>query len=259
MILVLGGTEDGRELASYLEEIFGLGSTILSLTTTYGRDLARRDFSGEILTSPLDREGFIHTIQQYQIQVLVDGTHPFAREIKELALEVSSTLSIPYLRYERPLSRLPYSKKVHYAKDYREGAKIALGRGDRFLLTIGSRGLRYFVPLFKERRKRVFVRVLPNGESIGHCHSLGLTPLEILGLQGPFSYAFNRQIILEYSIDLLVTKESGTIGREEEKVKAALDTGISVVVIKRPHFTYPFMSHTFYEIEEEIQKILMIK
>lgn len=254
MIFVLGGTEDGRELACYLEQAFGINSTLLSLTTAYGAQLARESFKGEILAQPLAKEGLIHALQQHQSKVLVDGTHPFAREMKEIALEVSSLLSIPYLRYERPLCSLPHSKKVFYAKDYHEGAKISFREGERVLLTIGSRRLRYFLPLIKE--KKVFARVLPRIESIGHCLSLGLSPSEIIGLQGPFTYAFNKELIVEYCIDLLVTKESGALGGEEEKVNAALDVGASVVVIQRPSFAYPFLSHTFHEVKEEIQRII---
>ena len=53
-------------------------------------------------------------------------------------------------------------------------------------------------------------------------------------MQGPFSYELNRALMLQNGIKNLITKNSGRNGGYEEKVKAALDLGITVHVIERP-------------------------
>ena len=53
-------------------------------------------------------------------------------------------------------------------------------------------------------------------------------------MQGPFSYELNRALMLQNGIKNLITKNSGRNGGYEEKVKAALDLGVTVHVIERP-------------------------
>jgi precorrin-6A/cobalt-precorrin-6A reductase len=64
--------------------------------------------------------------------------------------------------------------------------------------------------------------------------SAGFTPDRLLCLRPPFSREFNRAILQEYHIDVLVTKASGREGGVEEKVLAAADLGIKVLMIRRP-------------------------
>ena len=56
----------------------------------------------------------------------------------------------------------------------------------------------------------------------------------ILALQGPFSYALNRALLEQFSIRFLVTKDGGAAGGFAEKAQAAADTGVQLIVIRRP-------------------------
>jgi precorrin-6A/cobalt-precorrin-6A reductase len=53
-------------------------------------------------------------------------------------------------------------------------------------------------------------------------------------LRPPFSQEFNREQFAEHRIDVLVTKASGVEGGVVEKVLAACELGIAVVMIRRP-------------------------
>ena len=70
--------------------------------------------------------------------------------------------------------------------------------------------------------------------SIQQALAAGFTPDRLLCLRPPFSREFNRAILREYRAEVLVTKASGLEGGVEEKVLAAGDLGIEVVMIRRP-------------------------
>ena len=50
----------------------------------------------------------------------------------------------------------------------------------------------------------------------------------------PFSYALNRALLEQFSIRFLVTKDGGAAGGFAEKAQAAADTGVQLIVIRRP-------------------------
>ena len=53
-------------------------------------------------------------------------------------------------------------------------------------------------------------------------------------LRPPFSQAFNRALLEEYRIDALVTKDSGVEGGVVEKVLAAFELRLKVLMVRRP-------------------------
>ena len=56
----------------------------------------------------------------------------------------------------------------------------------------------------------------------------------LMALRPPISRELNRALFAEHRADVLVTKASGAAGGVAEKVLAALDLGMKVVVIRRP-------------------------
>ena len=53
-------------------------------------------------------------------------------------------------------------------------------------------------------------------------------------MQGPFSRELNVALLREFGIGVLVTKASGVAGGFWEKVEAARECGVELVVIHRP-------------------------
>ncbi len=58
----------------------------------------------------------------------------------------------------------------------------------------------------------IVTRVLPSVYSIEKCLDLGLPSENIIAMQGIFSKEFNRILMQEYNIDIMITKESGDDG-----------------------------------------------
>ena len=72
------------------------------------------------------------------------------------------------------------------------------------MLTIGAKQLKHFAALHD--RLTLFARILPAVASLQQALQAGFTPTHILCLRPPFSREFNRSILREYAIDVLVTK-----------------------------------------------------
>ncbi|MDD4343262.1 MAG: cobalt-precorrin-6A reductase [Eubacteriales bacterium] len=248
MILLLGGTIDSREIARELKE-----KKIDFITTTvsdYGKLLAE-EFSDYVIKEVLDKEKLINFIFDKDINIIIDATHPFARNISENALLASEETNIKYLRYERPEIIMENNKNIFLADDLKEASIKANQYGNNILLTIGSRGLGEFKEVIE--KKNVYARVLPEINSIKACENAGIITGNIIAMQGPFSVEFNKLLISEKNIDLLITKESGKAGGFEEKLSSVSESGINIIVIKRPKLNYPIV---FNNINDLIKKIM---
>ena len=53
-------------------------------------------------------------------------------------------------------------------------------------------------------------------------------------MQGPFREELNRALIHQFQIRWLVTKDGGSAGGFEEKIRAARSSGCGIIVIRRP-------------------------
>jgi precorrin-6x reductase len=118
--------------------------------------------------------------------------------------------------------------------DASEAARLLAGTEGNILLTTGSKDLAAFTELIPGFAERLYVRVLPVVSSLERTHELGIPTSHVIAMQGPFSEQMNRVLIDELDIAHLVTKESGTAGGFDEKVRAAQACGIDLVVIERP-------------------------
>ncbi|MEI3167671.1 MAG: precorrin-6A/cobalt-precorrin-6A reductase [Lachnospiraceae bacterium] len=80
----------------------------------------------------------------------------------------------------------------------------------------------------------MFARVLPDSQVLKKCEDLGLHGAHIIAMQGPFSVELNCALLRTVQAGWLVTKEAGKRGGFAEKIEAARQCGVSVVVIRRP-------------------------
>ena len=230
MILLAGGTKDSRLIA---EKLLEKNCRILVTTATeYGAQLIS-NLDLEVKVGKLGLEELESLLKKQKITKVVDGTHPYAIEISKNLMEVSKRLGLPYYRYERSM--------IEYKKDYEFYTLDSLIKyieklDGNILLTLGSNNIHKFQEI--KNKKNLYIRILPTDYAIKKCELAGFRPSQIIGLQGPFSEEFNMAIYKNYSIEYVVTKESGKTGGEYEKVKAASNLGVEVVVLKRPKIEY---------------------
>ena len=231
MILVLAGTQDGREIAAGLREA-GY-EVIASVVSEYGRELVAQ--SGvPVQAAAMDEHELQQFVVQHGIRLMIDATHPYAVNVSRNARQVAANLHIPCLRYERPDSALPIYAKLVLAPDMQRAAEMAVGLGKTVFLTTGSHSLPLFRAAAAGRDCRLIARVLPQPEVIADCIANGFSPADIIAAQGPFSQELNRELFRAYGADVMVTKNSGAIGGTDAKIAAAIELGLMIVVVQRP-------------------------
>jgi precorrin-6A/cobalt-precorrin-6A reductase len=229
-VLLLSGTSEGPPLARALVEAgFTVRATVTraeACASLFGPlseavTVEARGFTEERLTDFLARG---------EADVVLDATHPFAVRITRTAHAVCQRLGVPFVRYERPDWEPP--PDTRQVGSFAEAAALLPSLGTRVLLTIGAKQLKHFAHL--QERLVLIARILPCDESLRQALAAGFAPDRLLCLRPPFSQEFNRAVLREYRAEVLVTKASGREGGVVEKVLAARELGVEVVMIRRP-------------------------
>lgn len=251
MILVLGGTREGREAARALHD---QGYAVLLTTLTdYGAQLGRQE-QVETQAGALDEDGLRQMITSRGIRALVDATHPFAKLVKEVARHVSVDLGVPYLRLERERTRYQPEPGLIMVENFAEAAQTAARLPGNIFLTIGSRHLPVFLEEPQLRERRIIARILPDRASLQRCLDLGLQPANIVAMQGPFDRRLNAAMYSFLEVGVVVTKDSGPVGGVEDKIAAARIRKISVIMVNRPEEAPSFRYRSVAELIKGLQE-----
>ncbi|MGA1862062.1 precorrin-6A reductase [Deferribacter thermophilus] len=227
-ILILGGTSDTEKYLNL--NLNNKKEYIISVATEYGYKLFSKKFGKDkVILKRFDQKSLEDFIKENNIYKIVDTTHPFAKEITKIAKDAANTLNITYESFIRVSEISITYKKLIYANSLKEAITF-LKENDfrKILLTIGSKMIKHFSFL----NEKAYVRILPFEQSIKDVLEAGFDYDKIIAIQGPFSKDFNKAIIKEFDIDLLVTKVSGKSGGFEEKVEACREMGIFCLAIK---------------------------
>ena len=198
--VVFSGTTEGRIFSRQLAQ---LGADVLvSVATPLGSE-EQGSFAGiTVHCGRLTPDEMAALVQGADL--CVDATHPYAVDATRNIRTACRTAGVEYHRLLRAQSPL---------------------------LATGAKELPAFAQLAPER---LYPRVLPTLDGIAACEAAHIPHKNILALQGPFSYALNRALLEQFSIRFLVTKDGGAAGGFAEKAQAAADTGVQLIVIRRP-------------------------
>ena len=219
-VVILGGTAEARQLAAALvpdgiDVVSSLAGRVRDPRLPVGR-VRIGGFGGA--------DGLAAYLRDHQVSAVVDATHPFAVTISHNALQAASRTNTPLIRLERPgWSEHPRSSAWMWVTDAAAARAIAESARRPFLTT-GRQSL----PDFASWADRdVLVRLVDRPTS----------PVPqrwtIINSRGPYCYTGERQILDEYGVDILLTKDSGG-SHTVAKLEAAADLGIPVLIIARP-------------------------
>lgn len=231
-VMIMAGTKDAANIIKRLSNFENL--RILATTTTkYGANIAKSAGADEVISKALKEEEIIETIKNNGIKFLIDATHPFAVSATCNAINASNIAEIKYIRFERPQIELPENTLIHKVFSFEEAALKSLELTQGNILHLA--GVSTLTPIIEKiDSSRVFARILPSLDSIEKCLNSGILQENIIAMQGTFSKNFNKVLMEEYNISLIITKESGETGGTPSKINAALDLGINVVIVVRP-------------------------
>ncbi len=240
MILIFSGTKDGRDI---VQKVLNMGQEVLvSTATAYGSELITNHQQLKKIYGSLNRQQIIKLLKTENITGIIDATHPYAMEITANIKEAAEITNAKYWRYERP--ELDSSYPVKYSS-LTEIANYLRAKSGKILLTIGSSRLMEITSIVPT--DRIVARVLPLCSSLTRAEAAGLKPKQIIAMQGPFSAELNSMLLQEYQIKYLVSKDSGKEGGICEKIAAARQNGVEVLVLARPEIDY---GNTYSSIAE---------
>ena len=230
MILLLGGTGETAEISTALAEN---GHSVLVSTATDNRlDVGNHELITRRI-GRLDVKSICSIVEDKEINVIVDATHPFATAASDTVKEASGIAGVPFVTFVRPRVQYDY-ENIEYVKDHAQAAVEAFADGKPVLLTSGSRNLLQYAALSKKKNVKLFARVLPHPESEAACRAAGLPETNSIFERGPFSVEQTVDLIKKFGIGTVVTKDSGKEGGVFEKVEAARVTGCRIVMVQRP-------------------------
>lgn len=230
MILVFGGTTEGRKAAEVLEEA---GSPYYYSTKTGEQDITLH--YGQRIDGAMDAEAMGSFCKKHDIRLIVDAAHPFASQLHQTIAE----MTLPVIRYERIYP--PRDKDITWIDNYSQVPTDI----HTLLATTGVQSISKLKWL-EERGVKVVYRILNRESSIFLAHQQGGTDEQL---------CFYPDMV---ETDAILLKESGLSGGFVEKVEEARTRGMRIIAIKRPKSTQPFLCSCNgpYGLRRAVEKLL---
>lgn len=249
MIGFILGTSEGKKFLSLINEY--TDEIVVSTATAYGGELLSNYKVKHINTEPLDKEGLNKLIEDFNIKVLVDASHPYAEIVSKNAMESCREANIEYIRYER-LGVLSNddNENIIKVKSYEELESVINNIPGNILNTTGSKNIGKILNL--NINNRVIHRILPSWQILKAVLELGVAVDDIVAIKGPIGYELNKGFIYQDNIKAIITKDSGVQGGVVEKLQAVIDTNIKLIVIEKPQIEYG----KIFNDEEEVIKYI---
>jgi precorrin-6A/cobalt-precorrin-6A reductase len=220
-ILILGGTQEGFDLAEQLAEVEGV-EIISSLA---GRTREPRTPKGKVRSGGFGgAEGLARYLREQHITHLINAVHPFAEEISANAIAAVEAAGIPLMRVLRPAWTAQHDDRWVGARHAAEAAELCRREGGRIFLTLGSGELAAFAHV---HNAHFVVRMVDVPDE------MPLRDYRIIAARGPFSLQDELRLLAEHHIGLVVAKNSGG-GATYAKIEAARRMGLPVIMIERP-------------------------
>ncbi len=210
MILVFGGTTEGRNAVEVLEEA---GKPYYYSTKTGEQNITLHH--GHRIDGALDEEAMQAFCREKDIRLIVDAAHPFASQLHSTIARVSEILDIPVVRYERIYP--PRDLSLTWIDDYSQVPTDI----HSLLTTTGVQSISRLKWL-EEREIKVVYRILNRESSIRLAHQQGATEDQLCF----YPHTVEAEAVL--------LKESGESGGFSEKVAEAKEKGMRIIVLKRP-------------------------
>ena len=237
-ILILGGIAESKELALALIE--NRHNVIYSIAGLVRQpNLPCFVHSGGFSTDELTGElGLAKYCKDNLIELLIDATHPYAVDISSNATLAAQYIKIPCWRFDRPgWSPKDYPNWHDY--DNFTDLKTMIEPYFRPFFSIGKSALNFYDQ--RPDHQQWIIRSAKPFEN--------LPDIIQINAIGPFDLESEIQLMTEFQVDSLISKNSGCT-RVMAKMQAAAELDIPVFVQTRPELAE--VSHSFGEIESLI-------
>ena len=225
MILVFGGTTEGRKAVEVLEEG---GSPYYYSTRSDGQKIEL--VHGFHLTGGMEVPEMIQCCREHSIRLIIDAAHPFAEELHRNLVFLAKHIQAPIIRYDRIYP--PHDKDLIWCKDYNDAIQQLESNGiERLLALTGVNTIGRLRPYW-EKYEDCWFRIL-NRRASHFVANANRFPEDRLVY---YETDDTKNLIDDLQPQAIITKESGQSGGFTGKVEAARQAGIKIFVVERPNY-----------------------
>lgn len=244
MILILGGTTEGRAAVKVIDEA---GKPYFYSTKGEWQEVACKH--GTRLIGGMDEEQMKAFCRRHDIRLLVDAAHPFAIHLHHTVDCTARALGLPVVRYERRYP--PRSADICWCEDYTDAIHKLEEQGIASLLALtGVQTIGALRPYWECHT--TWFRVLEREASIALAQAQGFDSQRLV------YYHLNEPettLLEQLHPQAILTKESGETGGFLEKTEAAHHLHIPVFAVKRPALPSHFIAVTGeHGLRKQIEK-----
>lgn len=218
-ILLLGGIKEAALLASKLVDEGHAVTTSLA-----GRTKEPRPVKGETRIGGFGgAQGLANYLTENRIELLIDCTHPFAKQISANAVEAARLANIKFEIHTREPWKKQSGDTWFEAKNLEE-AKNIIPKNARVLLALGSQ----YIDLFKSRSDVFFlVRMVDQP-----AYDLPLANHKLILGKPSINWRDEKALLEDNQITHIVCRNSGGTGAYA-KIEAARNLAIPVIMVNR--------------------------
>ena len=232
MILVFGGTTEGRLAAQVLEE----AGNVYYYSTKRGEQQLTLHH-GMHVDGAMDEETMTAFVNEHGIRLIVDAAHPFASQLHQTIASVASKLTIPVIRYERIYP--PRDPDITWIDEYGQVPTDI----HTLLATTGVQSISRLKWL-EAKGVKVIYRILNRESSILLAHQQGISDEQLC------YYPETPEA------DAMLMKESGLSGGFAEKVEEARQHSMKIIVIKRPQLHFKHCVNGPHGLRRDVERLL---
>lgn len=224
MILVFGGTTEGRMAAKVLEES---GATYYYSTRSDTQDI--KLVHGHHVIGAMEMLEMVAFFHEHEIRLIVDAAHPFAVNLHHNVVNLAEQIGVPVIRYDRIYP--PHDENLVWCKNYDDAInQLETHDVHRLLALTGVNTIAKLRDYWNSHE--CWFRILNRNESHAGALKAGF-PVDHLVY---YEKDDTASLIDRLHPQAIITKESGLSGGFNEKIHAARQAGIKIFVVERPEY-----------------------
>lgn len=224
MILVFGGTTEGRMAAKVLDES---GAIYYYSTRSDVQDIQLAH--GVRLTGTMELAQMKVFSLEHDIALIIDATHPFAQNLHHNVVNLAQQLGVPLIRVNRIFP--PHDADLVWCHNYDDAIhQLNKHNVERLLALTGVNTIGKLKDYWQHNE--CWFRILDRDESREATATAGF-PQDHLVYYEPHG---TEQLLKQLHPQAIITKESGTSGGFVEKVDAARRNGVLTFVVECPPY-----------------------
>ncbi|KAA1243738.1 precorrin-6A/cobalt-precorrin-6A reductase [Aquimarina sp. RZ0] len=233
MILVFGGTTEGKLVADILDE--------LAVQYFYSTK-TKVDFTGKGIPifgamTPVVLTAFCN---KHTITHIINASHPFAVQLHQMITAVSP--EIPLIRFQREFLPRISHQLVSYVNSVEEALENF--HKNRYQSLLALSGVQTIIKLQSFWKKHPsWFRILDRDSSRTIAATANFPTTHLL-FGYPQSVDKERILFAKIGPEVIFTKESGVNGKLDEKIQAALAVHIPIVILKKPEISNRYLCIT---------------